>query len=69
MTSRRRQASLPLARCIPAPKKKRPTRRDGYTRRRHPLPDLPQISLAYPLADVLLLAVLARLYTSPGAGG
>ena len=27
------------------------------------------ISLAYPLADVLLLAVLARLYTSPGARG
>jgi diguanylate cyclase (GGDEF)-like protein len=25
------------------------------------------ISIAYPLADVLLLAVLARLYTSPGA--
>ena len=27
------------------------------------------ISLAYPLADVLLLAVLARLSTSPGARG
>ena len=27
------------------------------------------VSIAYPLADVLLLAVIARLYTSPGARG
>jgi hypothetical protein len=57
MTSRRRQASLPLARCIPAPKKKRPTRRDGYTRRRRPLPDLPH-SIAYQLTGLSAVAAI-----------